>query len=131
MIQRQNIPANAPWARSICYSRAVRAGSFIAVSQTSAVDESGRIAGGNDPYAQAVHALRNAEAALRAAGAGLADVVRTRIYLARFEDLASVARAHAERFGDIRPALSIVTCPMVSSEILVEFEVDAIVGETR
>jgi len=131
MIQRQNIPANTPWARSLCYSRAVRVGAFIAVSQTSAVDESGKIAGGNDPYAQAVHALGNVEAALRAAGAGLADVVRTRIYLARFADLATVARAHAERFGDVRPALSIVTCPMVSPEILVEFEVDAIVEEAQ
>jgi enamine deaminase RidA (YjgF/YER057c/UK114 family) len=60
-------------------------------------------------------------------GAGLADVVRTRVYLARFEDLAEVARAHAEVFRRFPPAITILTCTMVSPEILVEFEADAFV----
>jgi len=79
------------------------------VSLTSAVDENGRIAWEIDPYAQAVHALRNVQATLRAAGASLAHAVRARIYLARFADVAAVARAHAERFCEIRPALSIIS----------------------
>jgi enamine deaminase RidA (YjgF/YER057c/UK114 family) len=99
----------------------------VAVSQTSAVDSQGMIAGGADPYQQAVHALHNVEAALRAAGAELGDVVRSRIYLARFEDLPQVAKAHADVFRDIRPAISILTCTMVAAEILVEFDVDAII----
>jgi enamine deaminase RidA (YjgF/YER057c/UK114 family) len=102
----------------------------VAVSQTSAVDSQGMIAGGADPYQQAVHALQNVEAALRTAGAELGDVVRSRIYLARFEDLPLVAKAHAEAFRDIRPAISILTCTMVAAEILVEFDVDAIISNS-
>ena len=125
-MHRQNIPANTPWEESLCYSRAVRVGQFIAVSQTSAVDEQGKIVGCDDPYAQAVRALENIRTALRAAGGELRDVVRSRIYLARFDNLAAVAKAHAECFRNIRPAVSIQTCTMISPEILVEFEVDAI-----
>lgn len=126
-MNRITVPANTPWRDSICYSRAVRVGSFIAVSQTSAIDANGNIRGGRDPYAQAIHALRNVEGALRTAGASLSAVVRTRIYLSRFADLPEVAKAHAKVFHDIRPVISILTCEMIASEILVEFEVDAIV----
>jgi enamine deaminase RidA (YjgF/YER057c/UK114 family) len=129
MTARTTIPAVTPWADFLSYSRAVRSGNFVAVSQTSAVDSEGKIAGGADPYQQAVHALRNVEAALRAAGAELGDVVRSRIYLAKFEDLPQVAQAHREVFRDIRPAITILTCTMVAAEILVEFEVDAIVPD--
>jgi enamine deaminase RidA (YjgF/YER057c/UK114 family) len=128
MTQRRNIPAETPWEQSICYSRAVRVGDFVAVSQTSAVEASGQIGGGNNPYTQAVIALRNVEAALRAAGADIRDVVRTRIYLANFEHLQQVARAHAEVFHEIRPAIGILTCKMISPDILVEFDADAIAG---
>jgi enamine deaminase RidA (YjgF/YER057c/UK114 family) len=126
MQHRQNIPAGTQWANKLCYSRAVRIGPFVAVSQTSAVNRAGKIAGGSDPYRQAVYALKNIERALREAGVKLTDVIRTRIYLARFEDWEAVARAHAEAFEGIRPAVSLVTCRMISPEILVEFEADAI-----
>jgi enamine deaminase RidA (YjgF/YER057c/UK114 family) len=126
-MKRITVQANTPWQDEICYSRAVRIGSFIAVSQTSAVDASGNIAGGSDPYAQAIRALANVEAALQSVGATMEDVIRTRIYLARFSDLHPVAKAHAEIFGKIRPAVSILTCTMVSPDILVELDVDAIV----
>jgi len=129
MIARTTVPAVTPWAESLCYSRAVRSGNFVAVSQTSAVDLQGMISGGKDPYQQAVHALHNVEAALRAVGAEFGHVIRSRIYLARFEDLPEVAKAHAEVFRDILPAVTILTCTMVAAEILVEFEVDAIVPD--
>jgi enamine deaminase RidA (YjgF/YER057c/UK114 family) len=124
---RVMIPARTKWESEIAYSRAIRVGSFVAISQTSAVDSSGAIAGGSDPYQQAVHALQNVERALSEAGAELKDVVRTRIYVARFEDWPEVARAHAKMFGNVRPAMALLTCTMVSEEILVEFEADAIV----
>src|SRR5437879_1062748 len=76
---------------------------------------------GGDRYEQAVHALRQVEEALREAGAGLGDVVRMRTYLARFEDLAPVARAYAEVTRNLRPAVSTLTCTMVAPEH-VEFE---------
>lgn len=124
---RRNIPAGTKWEREIAYSRAVRVGPFVAVSQTSAVGPDGVIAGGADPYRQAVHALRNVEKALSDAGATLQGVVRTRIYCAKFDDWPEVARAHAEVFGEIKPAITLLTCTMVSPEILVEFEADAVV----
>jgi enamine deaminase RidA (YjgF/YER057c/UK114 family) len=122
------IPARTKWESEIAYSRAIRVGSFVAVSQTSAVDSSGVIAGGSDPYQQAVHALQNVERALFEAGAELKDVVRTRIYVARFEHWPEVARAHAEMFGNVRPTMTLLTCTMVSQEILVEFEADAVIA---
>lgn len=128
MRPRQNIPAGTEWSKTLCYSRAVRIGSFIAVSQTSAVDETGNISGGSDAYQQAVHALQNIKKALLSAGASLTDVIRTRIYLARFEDWENAARAHAEVFEKVRPAVSLLTCRMIDPRILVEFEADAVVG---
>lgn len=126
-MKRLIVAANTPWAESICYSRAVRVGSFVAVSQTSACDAQGTILGGDDPYAQAIHALQNIERALEAVQASLINVVRTRIYVAKFDVLPQVTKAHAEFFREIRPAISILTCVMVSPKILVEFEADAIV----
>ena len=125
---RLNVPAGTPWEETLGYSRAVRVGDVVAVGQTSAVAPDGTIAGGRDPYQQAVFALRNVEAALAAAGARIADVIRTRIYLADLAHWPEAARAHAETFAGVKPACSIVRCEMVSPDILVEFEVDAIVG---
>ena len=124
---RQLVPANTPWESHLCYSRCVRAGNFIAVSQTSAVDSNGTIQGGDDPYLQAVYALKNVEAALVAVGSSLADVIRTRIYLAKLKDWKEIGRAHAEAFHNVRPATSIIEVPMVSRDILVEFEIDAVI----
>jgi enamine deaminase RidA (YjgF/YER057c/UK114 family) len=126
-MKRISIPARTPWEPLLGYSRAVRTGPIVAVGQTSAVDSEGRIQGGADVYQQAVFALRNNEAALHAAGAELKDVVRTRMYLARFSDWPAAAKAHAEMFGEIKPAVSILAGQMVSLEILVEFEADAVV----
>jgi len=121
MASRQNVSSGAPWEPIVGYSRAVRVGQLVFVAGTTAMDS-------DDPYEQTAGALRKIEAALEQAGASRRHIVRTRIFVRSIDQWEEIGRAHAEFFGENRPASTMVEVSrFIDPAILVEIEADAVI----
>ena len=129
-MRRESFSSAAPWEAIVGYSRAVRTGPFIAVTGCASVGPDGELVGEGDPYAQATRCIEVIREVLESAGAGLTDVVRTRMFVTNIDQWEEIGRAHKEAFGDIMPATTMVEVSrLIDPRMLVEIEADAVVTD--
>ncbi|MGO8961632.1 MAG: RidA family protein [Streptosporangiaceae bacterium] len=118
----RRVSSGAVWEPVVGYSRAVAAGDYIFVSGCTSIDGAEFVHPG-DAYAQTKQAIANVRAALEELGAGLADVVRTRVYVTDISRWQEHGRAHGEAFAGIMPATSMIQISgLVDPRMLVEVE---------
>ncbi len=126
---RRVVSSGTVWEEIVGFSRAVRVGQVVHVSGTTATDEAGEVVGVGDPAAQTDYIIQKIDRALVAAGATLADVVRTRIYVVNADDWEAIGRVHGRYFGSTRPANTLVEVSrLVGDEYLLEIEAEAIIA---
>jgi enamine deaminase RidA (YjgF/YER057c/UK114 family) len=125
-MERQLISSGAAFEERVGYSRAVRVGERVWVSGTAPI-----MPGDADPpegaYEQAKVCLGIIRRALAEAGAGLDDVVRTRIYVTDAGFIDEVGRAHGEAFVRARPATTGIVTQLLDPRWLVEIEAEAVI----
>jgi enamine deaminase RidA (YjgF/YER057c/UK114 family) len=126
MQERQKYSSGAKWESIVGYSRAVRVGNRIYVTGTTATDENSNVVGAGDAYAQTVQTIKNIERALKALGANLENVVRTRMFVTDISRWEEYGRAHGEFFREIMPATTMIeVSKLIDSQMLIEIEADA------
>jgi enamine deaminase RidA (YjgF/YER057c/UK114 family) len=127
-MSRTNYSSGAKWEAIVGYSRAVKVGNVVEVTGTVAVDEQSRLQGGDSAYEQTRFILQKIGSVLEKAGAGLPDVVRTRMFVTDISRWEEYGRAHGEVFGEIRPCTTMVEVSrLISPEYLIEIEATAII----
>lgn len=125
---RPVVSSGRPWESIVGYSRAVRAGAWIAVTGTVGCRADGTYPG--DAAEQMRLAIQTVLAAIEALGGQRTDVVRTRMFVTDISQWEAIGRAHGEVFGDIRPATTMVEVSrLIDAEALVEIEAEAVVRE--
>ena len=130
MAYRKRVSSGSPFEAAIGFSRAIRVDDRVVVSGTAPVWPDGSCP--PDAETQARRCLEILAAALADAGAELADVVRTRMFVTDLADADAVGRVHAAVFGDVRPAATmVVVAGLLDPRWKVEIEAEAIVGDQR
>lgn len=130
---RTSTPAGSAWGDIVGYSRAVRVGSIVTVSGTTATGAHGRVLFPGEPGPQARVIFDRIEAALNSLGASLADVVETRVFVTDIGKWEDVGRVHGEVFGAIRPSTAMVEVSrLIDPAIVVEISAMAVIdGSAR
>lgn len=127
-MERTNYSSGAKWEDIVGYSRAVKIGNTIEVTGTVAVDANNEVVGLNDAYAQTRFIIKKIEAVLKGAGASLADVVRTRMFVTDISRWEEYGRAHGEFFGTIKPCTSMIEVKgLIDPDYLIEIEATAVI----
>ena len=126
---RQNISSGGRWEDIVGYSRAVRVGDRVFVAGTTASLPDGSVFAPGDPYGQAKRCFESIAHALAEAGAAMADVVRTRMFVTDISRWEEFGRAHGEVFATVKPAATMVEVSrLIDPAMLIEVEVEAVVG---
>jgi enamine deaminase RidA (YjgF/YER057c/UK114 family) len=130
-MQRVNYSSGAKWEDIVGYSRAVKIGNVIEVTGTVAVDENNELVGGDSAYEQTKYILQKIAAVLEKAGAGMTDVVRTRMFVTDISRWEEYGKAHGEFFAKIKPCTTMVEVSrLISPEYLVEIEATAVLSNS-
>ena len=127
MSERRRVHSSSPFEPRVGFSRAVGVGDRVLVSGTAPLWPDGSC--DPDPEAQARRCLEIVGEALQRAGASMADVVRTRMFITDAADAEAIGRAHAEAFGAVLPAATlVVVAALLDPRWRVEIEAEAVIG---
>jgi enamine deaminase RidA (YjgF/YER057c/UK114 family) len=131
-VERRRISSGAPWEERVGYSRAIRVGRRVYVAGTTAVGPDGAVVGPGDPAVQTRQAFAIIEKALRAAGARLSDIVRTRLFVTDISRWEEYGRVHGDLFRTTRPVATMVEVRrLLDPAMMVEIEVEAEIAPRR